>query len=209
MSTSSGNFEKAFYHDGYQLGMKACKDQSSDENLSAALAEMYRNIDELTDNLFVYARQQGKSIECKKGCHWCCHQPVFAMDYELKYLRNFIAGNFALQEQTAIKRRAGEKNERLKPLKGNDLLNAKHPCPLLMNGACMAYEARPVACRIYLSSSVNSCQKFYKSPDDKNNYPALLDFPMRLGRMMNEGFKAALKANGIIAREFRIEEKLM
>jgi hypothetical protein len=31
---------------------------------------------------------------------------------------------------------------------------------------------------------------------------------MRLGRMLNEGFKAALKANGLKAEEFRIEEKL-
>jgi hypothetical protein len=27
--------------------------------------------------------------------------------------------------------------------------------------------------------------------------------------MMNEGFKAALKANGIATKEFRIEEKLL
>ena len=72
----------------------------------------------------------------------------------------------------------------------------------------MAYKARPVACRIYLSSNLNSCLKFYNEPEDKNNYPALLNFPMRAGRLMNEGFKAALKAGGIVAKEFRIEEKL-
>ena len=209
MSIQSENFEKAFYHDGYQLGMKACKEPVSEENLLAALVEMLRNIDDLTDSLLVYARQQGKAVECKKGCHWCCHQPVFAMDYELKYLRKYVGEKFSLPQQTEIKQRAEEKNNRLRQLKGNDLLNAKHPCPLLMKGACMAYEARPVACRIYLSSSVNSCQKFFQSPDDKSNYPALLDFPMRLGRMMNEGFKSALKTNGIKAKEFRIEEKLI
>jgi hypothetical protein len=31
---------------------------------------------------------------------------------------------------------------------------------------------------------------------------------MRLGRMMNEGFKAALKTSGMKVEEFRIEEKL-
>jgi hypothetical protein len=31
---------------------------------------------------------------------------------------------------------------------------------------------------------------------------------MRAGRMMNEGFKSALKTNGIKIQEFRIEEKL-
>ena len=50
-----------------------------------------------------------------------------------------------------------------------------------------------MACRIYLSTDVKTCHEFYKNPDNIENYPALLDFPMKAGKMMNEGFKAALK----------------
>jgi hypothetical protein len=93
-------------------------------------------------------------------------------------------------------------------LKEIDLLNAKYPCPLLENGACIAYQARPMACRIYLSSDVNSCLNFYHKPQSKTSIPALLNLTLRTGQMMNEGFKSALKTSGIKTHEFRIEEKL-
>ena len=198
------SLEKAFYHDGYQLGLKAIKN----DNLTSALSEMYESIDKLNDSLFEFASKQGQTIACHKGCEWCCHQPVFALDYELEYLNNYINTNFTPAQQEKIKTRAIKKQEKLNPLEGDALLNAKYACPLLQNGACIAYPARPMACRIYLSTNLKSCLKFYNEPEDKNSFPALLDFPMRAGRLLNEGFKAALKTKGTIAKEFRIEEKL-
>ena len=200
--------EKIFYHDGYQLGMKAIQSGTNSEEIENTLAEMYFAIDDMNNSLFDFAKKHGQNIACKKGCEWCCHQPVFALDYELDYLKKYIEENFPAEDQKVITQRAREKNIKLGSLKNEDLLNTKHPCPLLKDGVCMAYKARPVACRIYLSSNLNSCLKFYNEPEDKNNYPALLNFPMRAGRLMNEGFKAALKAGGIVAKEFRIEEKL-
>lgn len=201
--------EKAFYHDGYKLGMKALQNGSGQEKMDQALSEMYEIIDSLNDSLSDYAQQQGQHIACKKGCQWCCHQPVFALDYELAFLKKYVEEEFSQAVQNEIKKRAVDKNLKLSLLKGDDQLNAKFPCPLLVDGACMAYKARPVACRIYLSSNLYSCLNFFNKPEDKNSYPALLDFPMRAGRMLNEGFKAALKTEGIIAREFRIEEGII
>jgi Fe-S-cluster containining protein len=201
--------EKAFFHDGYQLAMKAVEANMEQEALHQSLKEMYAAIDGLIDSLFVYARQQNQSIHCKRGCSWCCHQPVFALDYELEYLQAFIEKSFDAETISGIAEKAKQKQDKLGHLKGDELMNAKHPCPLLKDKTCMAYDARPIACRIYLSSDVKSCVHFYKHPDDKTTYPALLDMPMRLGRMMNEGFKSALKTNGIEAKEFRIEEKLL
>lgn len=202
------SFEKAFYHDGYQLGIKAV--ESTDEAaFTTALQDMYDSIDTLIASLFDYASQKGQTITCAKGCAWCCHQPVFALDYELDFLNKYINTNFSLEKQNRVRARAKVKAEKLVSLQGDDLLNAKLPCPLLENSACLAYSSRPMACRIYLSTNLNSCIKFYQEPEDQNSYPALLDFPMRAGRMMNEGFKAALKSSGIVAKEFRIEEKLV
>lgn len=201
------SIEKAFYHDGYQLGLKAVSTDDPN-NLYSALSEMYEAIDKLNDSLFEFSKKQGKDIACQKGCEWCCHQPVFALDYELDYLNNFIDKDFTTKQKQELRTRASEKNNKLSALNGDALLNAKHPCPLLKDGACTAYSARPMACRIYLSSDLVSCLNFFSAPDDKDLFPALLDFPMRIGRMMNEGFKAALKTKGIVAKEFRIEEKL-
>ncbi|MBN1984775.1 MAG: YkgJ family cysteine cluster protein [Prolixibacteraceae bacterium] len=206
---SINQYLKAFYSDGYRIGMGASGKVNSQEILFSAIEEMYRQVDDLTDSVSELANREKNSIDCKKGCHWCCHQPVFALNYELDYLKHFIKNTFPIEKQKEIKERARTKVKKLQGLHNEDLLNSKHACPLLENGACIAYRARPMACRIYLSTNVKTCLKFYNKPDDKNNYPALLDFPMQAGRMMNEGFKSALKTSGFKPEEFRIEEKLI
>ena len=209
MEFNQKNIENAFYSDGYKLGMNVAVSENNQQFLFESVSEMYSAIDSLIESLTEFAQRQNKRIDCKKGCEWCCHQPVFALDYELEYLNDFINRNFTQELKNVIKKRAVDKNNKLGMLKETDLLNAKFPCPLLENGACMAYSARPMACRIYLSGNVNSCLNFYNYPQKKTSIPALINLTLRTGQMMNEGFKAALKTAGIKTREFRIEEKLI
>jgi Fe-S-cluster containining protein len=131
---------------------------------------------------------------------------IFALSYELDNLNDYLKENFSFDEQEHIIARAEAKRDKLDGLRGDALLNSKFACPLLKDGECMAYEARPVSCRIYISSDVDSCKQFYYKPASAGAVPALLDFPMRMGRMINEGFRAALKANGIPVEEHRIEQ---
>ncbi len=202
------NYLRPFYSDGYRLGMNTLENTESKEMLFSAIHEMYSQIDELIDSISELAGREKNTIHCKKECQWCCHQPVFAMNYELDYLNYFIKTNFKSSKQKGIRAKAKGKVTKLKGLQKDVLLNSKHPCPLLENGVCIAYEARPMACRIYLSTNVKTCLKFYDKPNDRDNYPALLDFPLQAGRIMNEGFKSALKTSGFVPEEFRIEEKL-
>jgi Fe-S-cluster containining protein len=209
MINNQKSIENAFFSDGYTLGMKVVMSENKKEILFESISEMYDAIDALIESLTEFAKSNNQRIDCKKGCEWCCHQPVFALDYEMEYLNDFIKHNFDKESKTQIKNRAEQKNKKLSRLTDVDLLNSKFPCPLLKNGACMAYKARPMACRIYLSSDVNSCLKFYQQPDDKSNYPALLSLTLRCGQKMNEGFKAALKTSGKVTLEYRIEEKIL
>ena len=208
MDSKYTSIEKAFYSDGFKLGMKALESANREKAILDSIAEMYNIIDNLIESLAGFAQKQNKSIDCKKGCFWCCHQPVFALDYELTYLKKHITENFSKEKQIEIQKRAKQKVNKLNGIKNEELLNSKHPCPLLENSECSAYKARPMACRIYLSTNLKSCVRFFENPEDKSNFPNLLDFPMRAGRLMNEGFKAALKSKGYIINEFRIEEKL-
>lgn len=203
------NIENAFFSDGYKLGMKAFSQIGNKGILFESISEMYAAIDNFNEALSEFSKHQNQPIECKKGCEWCCHQPVFALSYELDYLNNFIHSHFDEAAIVKIKIRAEHKNKKLGNLKGADLQNAKFPCPLLENGACLAYMVRPMACRIYLSTDVKTCLSFFNEPAKKESIPALLNLPLRAGQIMNEGFKAALKTNGVIAWEFRIEEKLV
>jgi Fe-S-cluster containining protein len=209
MINSQKDIENAFYTDGYKLGMKVADSGMNQDILLDSVSEMYDAIDSFIDSFTEFAEKQNQQIDCKKGCEWCCHQPVFALDYEMEYLNDFVRSNFSLEIQNEIKKQAENKNKKLSILKEDDLLNAKYPCPLLENGACTAYKARPMACRIYLSTDVKSCLNFYHRPESKSSIPSLLNLTLRCGQKMNEGFKAALKINGIQTQEFRIEEKLM
>ena len=170
---------------------------------------MYSAIDEFIDYFLEFAKTNNKPTDCKKGCSWCCYQPVFALNYEIETLNHFIRQNFNKQTRSGIQRRELLKQKKLAGLKGDELLNSKFPCPLLKYVYCLAYKARPMACRIYLSTEIETCLNFYNNPNDNENYPALMQFPMRIGRLMNEGFKSALKSNGVVLNEFRIEEGIL
>jgi Fe-S-cluster containining protein len=85
-------------------------------------------------------------------------------------------------------------------------LFARFPCPFLEEGACAVYQARPMACRIYLSYSVEACIESHRNPTDERRFPALFEFPLRAGRMLNEGFVAYLKQSGLKSAELPLEQ---
>lgn len=209
MNSSRSEYEQLFYNDGYRLGKEAAKNDYQEEDLFRSMEQLYLGIDQLIDSLAVMAQKQSRPIHCKKGCSYCCHQAVFANSYELHYLGNFIKARFDSSGIQNIKEKAGAKNKVTSKLDEKSVLNYKSPCPLLKDGTCSVYDARPMACRIYLSTDVGSCIEFYENPTNEKNYPALLEFPLMAGRMMNEGFMAALKEAGIEIAEFRLEEGLL
>lgn len=200
--------EAIFFNDGYQLVKSEISGDPDKKAIFRALKKMYESIDQLIDSLLSYAEKQGINVACHKGCEWCCHQAVYANSYEIHYLSEFIKANFQEEEKQKAHIRAKTKNNKVLTLSEKEILKYKSPCALLVNGACSAYEARPMACRIYLSTKLESCLNFFKQPDDDKNYPALLDFPLMAGRMMNEGFIEALKEKEIGTAEFRLEEGL-
>ncbi len=202
--------DRAFFTDGYNLGMEVVENGNTKESLFAAAQKMYDAVDSLIDSLLAHAGRQNIQVDCKKGCSYCCYQPVYAISHEIDYLYNhFFLKNFSKETRSRILKKAETTDNTRKSLDKTDLLNHKAPCPFLdAHGGCMVYPVRPMACRIYLSMSVGSCRLFYDDPIPDDHYPQLLEFPLQAGRMMNEGFVHALKTAGINSAEFRIEEGL-
>ncbi|MBN1821772.1 MAG: YkgJ family cysteine cluster protein [Prolixibacteraceae bacterium] len=200
---------KVFYSDGFKIGMEIVEEGISVESILKSTTKIYENIDALNDAVLSLAEKENTTVFCKKGCFLCCYQPVYALTHEVIYLKEFIKTNFPEAEIRKIYNRARDKELKTGKLNEENLLNSKYPCPLLVDGACSAYKARPMACRIYLSLSFKSCEKFYEYPEDKTGFPQIMHFPLQAGRMMNEGYKAALKQAGWKSQEFRIEEGLL
>jgi Fe-S-cluster containining protein len=199
---------KAFYSDGFKIGMEAVQSGLTKESIKNAASRIYENIDGLIDSLLGFAEKNNTKVYCFKGCGCCCWQPVFSLTHEIIYLNDYIRENFSGEEIGTIQNKAKEKAEKLGGLDKEALLNSKHPCPLLKDDACSVYPARPMACRIYLSLDFNSCKKFFDESENQTSFPYIMDFPLKAGRMMNEGFKAALKQAGWISQEIRLDEGL-
>jgi len=211
MTSKSKQFtenDRIFYSDGYKLAQNAIDKGLTNKTLFEAIEQLYNSIDGLNDSILALAKRQNINVACFKGCHWCCHQAVFANSYELHYLSEKIKEKFKVQEVTGIIAKTTEKHNKTASLTEEEILRYKSPCPLLADGACSIYAARPMACRIYLSTKLESCLEFYHHPENEDNFPALIDFPLKAGRMLNEGFRAALKEHGIETAEFRLEEGL-
>jgi Fe-S-cluster containining protein len=198
-----------FYSDGFKIGMEVFENGLTDESLKISIQKIYQNMDGLIDSLLEFARKNDTKVFCRKGCSCCCWQPVFALTHEIVFLNEHIRKNFSKEEIDGVLSRSKEKEKKLRGLNREDLLNSKHPCPLLKYGACTVYEARPMACRIYLSLDLNSCEVFYENPKNPKGFPKLMEFPLHAGRMMNEGYKAALKQVGWVSQEYRLEQGLL
>lgn len=200
--------DRIFYSDGFQLAQSAIQQGFSNSTLFSAIELLYAAIDGLNDSILALAERQNMGIACHKGCHWCCHQAVYANSYEMHFLSEKIKTRFSPEKISKLLETTEAKYVATSKMSEEEVSKYKAPCPLLENGACSVYEARPMACRIYLSTKLETCLEFYHHPENEYNYPALIDFPLQAGRMMNEGFMAALKENGIETAEFKMEEGL-
>jgi len=207
-------FDEAFFKDGYNLCNTFLSGGFNKENLFAAQKQLYKVIDELNNSLLARAEKDGNPSGCKMGCFYCCHQTVLATPYELFYLAELVKTKFKGAALETIKERAKSKMEKTSALSMAKLLKYKQPCPLLhpAEGFCRVYQARPMACRIYLSSDVKSCKDDLDNPEDDSIFPQLFEMPLRSGRMMNEGFHARIRLNrkdDLQAFENTIEEGLL
>ncbi|SMO52309.1 Putative zinc-or iron-chelating domain-containing protein [Saccharicrinis carchari] len=204
-----GNNEKennlSFYRDGYTIAATRITDFSSLTPLFKAMQELYTAISILTQSFGQRTHRQNKPIACKKGCSWCCFQPVYITTQEALLLYEYILNAFEPAQIKNIQDRAEKKLAKTKNLSEEKKQQIIHACPFLVDNSCSVYSVRPMACRIYLSQDEGTCKKKYDNPGCKTVVPALFDFPLKTGRYLNEGFVAFLKSKNKTMEEMTIE----
>ncbi len=192
-------FDELLFNDGFKIADTFLCAGFTVENIFAAQKVLYSSIDKLIESFLTRTETEGQPSECKKGCAYCCHQTVLAAPYELLYMASFLKRKYNENALESVRKKLHEKSVLSSGLKLDKLLKYKKPCPLLHStyNFCTAYQARPMACRIYLSASVESCKNDLKTPADDKVFPQLFDMPLRAGRMMNEGFQSRIRKGRI------------
>ncbi|MCF8378114.1 MAG: YkgJ family cysteine cluster protein [Bacteroidales bacterium] len=193
MAEDYNEIDNVFFNDGYTLAGSILKNFVSQGGLLRLSETLYANIDELLEAFEKRVKKENQKLDCKKACHWCCTQAVFINPWEAHFISDYLKTNFNNEEISDYKIKIDSKDLNTKSMTMKRLLTNKQECPFLQEKSCSIYPARPVACRIYLSMSVESCKKFYKQPEIRANYAKLYQFPLHAGKMLSEGSAAFLR----------------
>jgi hypothetical protein len=131
---------------------------------------VYCSVDEAVVCVLDRLRNEAGIVSsCKLGCCHCCRYRIVMNIAEVRTLAQYVKREFSPEQRKALRRRTQQWHEWDDSLRGRcpsaDMAKQTDPshydpcCPLLINGACSAYEVRPVVCRShFVSSPPLSCQ---------------------------------------------------
>ena len=208
MAHNYDEIDQVFLNDGYNLAREIIGSDLSEEKMAFLTRNLYQVVDQLLDSFTGRLERENQPLGCRKGCSWCCTQPVFTNEWEAAYLRQFMKKRFTGDKLVELKDKAEIKDREVSALPQEAVLKNRIPCPLLHENVCSVYPARPMACRIYLSSDVDSCIEEFRNPSNNTNYAKLYDFPLHAGRKMNEGIAGWMEEQGFEVKEMRLEQAL-
>lgn len=97
-------------------------------------------------------RVRRDTLTCSKGCHHCCYNPLLLSILEGISIYRWLAENRMWSH--TLKAKFEAHNEAVLALTPEVWVLSQIPCPLLDvdKGLCVAYESRPLACRVTAST---------------------------------------------------------
>ncbi|WP_133466858.1 YkgJ family cysteine cluster protein [Sunxiuqinia elliptica] len=129
---------------------------------------------------------------CEKGCFYCCYQPIELLKIEKVILADFIKTKLENETKDIVKENVikwldyfDENTSNDEPLSDQEAFydfryraeNIPFPCPLLINGECSVYKARPLTCRVHF---VNDSKKLCEKDKLRDGAPTSFNYRMRV-----------------------------
>jgi Fe-S-cluster containining protein len=131
-------------------------DGASDDRAAAAAALASTMLDKTLQRM-----PQAAAVQCARGCSYCCHSAVTVSAPEVfRIVRVLSSGGDepdALETSAVIERARARTRPTVEAV-----LSLRHPCPLLLDGECSVYDARPMGCRQFLSTDVAGCKAAFE-----------------------------------------------
>lgn len=138
-----------------------------------------------------------KALACRRGCNFCCHAWVSARAPEVLLARAAIPP----REREAV--RAAVERTFLATGSAGPAERAAiaSPCPMLLDGQCRIYEARPATCRTAVSLDANLCARAFLPGAEALDIPTP-DFHVVMRRSYAIALAGALKRAGYPAASY-------
>jgi hypothetical protein len=101
------------------------------------------------------SRIGSNGLACGRGCSYCCTSWVTASAPEVLYAMTTVPH---VRQATILETAAGTRSRTQA-----ERLRMVTPCPLLEDGRCTVYPARPLVCRTAVSRDAHACQRVYET----------------------------------------------
>ena len=147
--------------------------------------DVYMAVDEATAcGLDRLRSEDGIIPTCKLGCCHCCRYHILTNIAEAHTLAQYVKRELSVEQINDLRMRTQQWHEWDNSRPGRypsanideqtDLSNYDHCCPLLVNGACIAYPVRPVVCRTHFVCSHPIFCFAANDPESKEDAPLVL-----------------------------------
>jgi len=126
-------------------------------------------------------------VACREGCSLCCASlrvDVFA--HEVFLIARHVRDHFSAEEMSNLLLRLAEHSSKVSLLTPFEHATRNIPCPLLRDGRCSVYSARPHSCRRHHSTDFAACQLTFDHPTD-------LDIPAAHDRQLFRELTGAMQ----------------
>lgn len=186
--------------------------QASADIADTGVLQAYRQSLQRHDERLAQAAD-AETLACKQGCSWCCHFSVDVRPVEVFNILQFVAQQFSPAEQQQLRRDVETNSAVLKPLDELQRMQHNIKCPLLREGRCSIYAARPQTCRNYHATNSAGCQRSYEEPGNLDIEPEYAPLVFQNGAATVDAFSkamgdagydiAAYELNGALAEALR------
>jgi Fe-S-cluster containining protein len=122
-------------------------------------------------------------LACRRGCAHCCHTFVSARAPEILFVKGAIPGRDREAARAAVED-AYAVTGALGPGGREGMARA---CPMLRDGACQVYAARPMTCRMAVSESAEICARAFAPGAGPQHIPMPEYYPT-----LRRGYSVAL-----------------
>jgi len=169
---------------------------------------VYRAVDEATaGGLDRLRNEEGIIPACKLGCCHCCRYHILTNVAEAHTLARYVRREMSVDQIDGLRKRTQQWHEWENSRPGRhpstsgdeptDLCNYDHCCPLLVDGACIAYPVRPLACRThFVSSDPLSCGAA-NDPESTELAPAVLTSVVTAARPFTRTMRDHIENAGV------------